>query len=249
MEDLLNQMSTVLSAFNAGTLLGLIALVNVLTNLTKVPRVRDLVPPPARKWVALGLGLAGGVLAALADGKPWLASLLQGVIIGVGAIGTHEVTSPMLKKAHKANIGPVVAILFIFCQASLIIVCISSSGCAWWSKGGGDFVKDSVADCTKPEVKEVIQAVIPIALALVDKMTDQDGAVDWNAFAAKSKESGWNAGVCLFQSALTKFLARKPMSGPNPQPYMDVELQREQALEARAKAWPGLKTKTAEGVQ
>lgn len=229
MDDFINQLSGAISAFDAGWLIGLIAIVNMLTNLTKVPKLKEWIPAAARKWVAFGLGVASGLLAALATGKPLAAALMQGVIVGVGAIGTHEVTTPLTSKLGKAGPAAMVAVFFIVAGATIP----TQMGCSWWQKDG----KESVNKCAKPAVKDVITNSIPLALALVDKLTDKDGAVDWDTFADTTKASGWDAAVCMFDEVLNRFLVAKAKAGPSSVPHMDNELQKERALEARSKAF------------
>lgn len=232
MDDFVNQLSGAISAFDAGWIIGLIAVVNLLTNLTKVPKLKDWIPSAARKWVALDLGLASGLLAALAEGKPLLAAVLQGVIVGVGAIGTHEVTTPITSKLGK--VGPAVtSMIFI---SGLLLMMVSHQGC---SSSIGKDAANAANKCAKPAVQEVIISTIPIALAYVDKLTDKDGAVDWDAFAASAKASGWDAAVCLFDEAVKRLLIARTKAGPSPTPRMDNELQKERANDARMRAFPG----------
>jgi len=234
--DELNNMTAVLTAFDAGTLLGLIALVNFLTNLTKVPRINAWVPPDFRKWIALGLGVAGGVLAALASGKPWLASLLQGVIVGIGAIGTHEVATPLVDKVRKNPTQAASILVIILGTTTIGLAVVDLTAC---NPTTTQVVKSTADDCSKPAIQQVIQATIPIVLGYVDKLTDKDGAVDWDTFADRTKAAGWTGGVCLFDAAVNQFFTAKMKAGPSSTPTMDPDLQHERASAARAKAWPG----------
>lgn len=95
--ELLSQAFEVVKGFkDAGLLMGLVLLVNLLVNLTKLPWVTDLLAKV--KWVraplALALGACSGLLGALAMGKSWqevAMAAATGLVAGLGSIGLHEV--------------------------------------------------------------------------------------------------------------------------------------------------------------
>lgn len=251
MDDILNQLTQLVSTWEqAGTLAGLVVLVNLLTNLTKIKWLQDRVPAAARPWIAAVLGTAGGVLTALVGGKPLPLALVSGLLIGMSAIGTHELVStarPKVRAARKAAkaamkaAGPTATIVLIV-SVGLIGIDALNSGCSAVSKETKSIIANNMADCGKPAVKSVIDAAIDLALSYVEKLVDQDGAVDWNTFADKTKQSGWDGGICLYQATVDKFLMARMKAGPSPTPTMDPDLQKERAMDARAKAWPGLGT-------
>jgi hypothetical protein len=61
--------------------------VRLLKSDTKLP---FSLPPQYRAWLALGLGVADGVLDALANGTPWTMALLGGLGAAMTAIVGHE---------------------------------------------------------------------------------------------------------------------------------------------------------------
>lgn len=109
MDQALTDLLQVVGDFRtAGLLAGMIAVVNLLTNLTKVPLVAKYVKPAWRPWVALGLGAVGSGLAALSSGVSIPAAVLTGLVSGFSAIGSHELLSTVGKKATERAAGKVV---------------------------------------------------------------------------------------------------------------------------------------------
>lgn len=98
MDDILQQLGKVISDWNTvGALAGLIALVNLLVQLTKLHSLPGFlgkamawIKPSWRPYLAIGLGMLGGFLVALQQGKSWGAAVVGGIITGLGAIGGHE---------------------------------------------------------------------------------------------------------------------------------------------------------------
>lgn len=93
---LLSDAFDVLKNLRDGELLaGLALLINMLVNLTKLPVLKTLFDKFnwAKPLMALGLGLAGGLVQALVDGKPVgevVVVALTGATAGIGAVGFHE---------------------------------------------------------------------------------------------------------------------------------------------------------------
>lgn len=80
---------------SAGAIAGCIALVNLLTNLTKLKAIDDFLGRKfwIRPLVSILLGAATAFLAALATGAPVLPALLAGVVAGLGGSGVHELVT------------------------------------------------------------------------------------------------------------------------------------------------------------
>jgi hypothetical protein len=247
MDDFLTQLTSVVTTWReVGALAGLIVLVNLLTHLTRLPLFAERVPSVARAWIAAGLGAFSGVLAALAAGKPVPFAVMSGLVIGLGAIGAHELMSNARPLAGKLVGRARKHALVITVITSLILsgALVGNAGCRAQTRKD---IKAAIADCTKPEVAPVLQAATPIAEAYIDKLTAADGTVDWDTFADKAKQSGLDIGICLFQASVDAFLKRhvalRVWSEAAPPD------ERIRAEEARARAWPGLKIKTIEGVR
>lgn len=81
------------AAWHTGTLAGLVALVMLLTRLTRLPlagRLLDRLPPEWRWTVPGVLGVAGAVLAGLVAGQSWWLAAIDGVGVALAAIGAHH---------------------------------------------------------------------------------------------------------------------------------------------------------------
>lgn len=97
MDDLFKQLSSVISDWDTlGTLAGMIAAINLLVNALKLDGLKNKIPKRALPFIALGLGVAGGFLSALASGASIIRAVIQGMMLGLGAIGTHEVITQSL---------------------------------------------------------------------------------------------------------------------------------------------------------
>jgi len=159
MDDFHNQLTAVVTTWReAGALASLILLVNLLTNLTKLQVFAEHVPPAARGWIAAGLGSVGAFLAALTSGKPLALAVMSGLVIGLGAIGVHELISK-LKPTKRVTAG--------ILAVAIALGVGSAAGCRTSTR---KVIRDTIVDCTKPEVANVVQASTPVALALVDKL-------------------------------------------------------------------------------
>jgi LytS/YehU family sensor histidine kinase len=98
-----------------GALVGMIAVVNVLTNATKLSILDGIMS----KWwwlrptVSLGLGLVGGILTSVAAGTPIAASILAGLVAGLASTGFHELMTQVNArvKAERATGAAIVAIV------------------------------------------------------------------------------------------------------------------------------------------
>lgn len=95
--ELLTQAFEVVKGFkDAGLLMGLVLLVNLLVNATKLPWIDGMISKV--KWLraplALALGASAGLLGALAAGKSWAEiamAVATGLVAGLGSVGLHEV--------------------------------------------------------------------------------------------------------------------------------------------------------------
>lgn len=91
MQELIQLLSAVVTDWKAaGALAGLIAAVNLLVALSKMPFLASRIKPSWRPWIALAFGAVGGFLGGLANGQPWHAAAMAGLIAGLGAIGTNQ---------------------------------------------------------------------------------------------------------------------------------------------------------------
>ncbi|KKN67554.1 hypothetical protein LCGC14_0460090 [marine sediment metagenome] len=81
-------------AFGTSTVLGLAALVNLLTNLLKLPFIRTLLIEHKKRWlipiISMGLGVAAALLTSLVQGQPVGDAILAGLMAGGLAIGGNE---------------------------------------------------------------------------------------------------------------------------------------------------------------
>lgn len=62
-------------------------LVRVVKSDIKIP---INIPPAARPWLALGLGLLSGVLEKAATGRTWTSAIVDGVVSAVIAMVAHD---------------------------------------------------------------------------------------------------------------------------------------------------------------
>ena len=81
-------------AFGTSTVLGLAALVNLLTNLLKLPFIRNLLVEHKKRWlipiISMGLGVAAALLTSLVQGQPVGEAIIAGLMAGGLAIGGNE---------------------------------------------------------------------------------------------------------------------------------------------------------------
>ncbi len=93
-------------AFGTSTVLGLAALVNVLTNLLKLPFIRNLMAEHKKRWlipiISLGLGVAAALLTSLVQGQPVGDAILAGLMAGGMAIGGNEALKLRRKEKRQA---------------------------------------------------------------------------------------------------------------------------------------------------
>jgi len=77
---------------SVGYLAGMLAVVNVLVNATKLPFLSDFFSQRVwlRPLLATIFGALAGTLQAMVEGSPFLPSLLVGLIAGLGSVGFHE---------------------------------------------------------------------------------------------------------------------------------------------------------------
>lgn len=93
----------VIQGFNAGTVLGLAALVNLITHVFRLRPIRAWLVERKLRWtislIALGLGVLSGLLAGLSQGMSFGNAVMQGIMAGTMAIGTHQAIK--LRKSAK----------------------------------------------------------------------------------------------------------------------------------------------------
>lgn len=261
MDDLINQFLNVITTWQqAGIIAGLVVVVNLLTNLTKLGAFAKYVPAVARPWVALGLGVAAGFLSALAAGKSLAQAVVAGLLIGLSSIGTHEVVQSSKVVAPKAmrKLKRVPPAAFILIGLSFGTTTIFLAGCIRGECAepahAGELkcvVINGIVDCTKPELQSTIEAFIPIATGYLEKLVQPDSSVDWDAFADRLAASGRADAMCIFERVAASFLKLWPMLAKvSPDvPHVDIELNRTLAHEARVKRFGNYQVKTKDGVQ
>lgn len=72
-------------------------IVRLLKSDTRLPTV----PPRARIWLALGLGVASGVLEKVASGTTWTTALVDGVSSAFLAVVSHEAVIASLRSGKE----------------------------------------------------------------------------------------------------------------------------------------------------
>lgn len=75
---------------SGGHLLGAGALIMLLVALAGRLNLLRFVPEGGRRWVALGLGVLGGIGGGIAAGAPWIEIVITAITSGATAIGLHE---------------------------------------------------------------------------------------------------------------------------------------------------------------
>lgn len=96
-----------IDAFRTGgwTLISL-AVVNLLTSLTKETRLLSWIPVRWRVVVPIVLGGIAGILSSILGGVPVLEAVWVGLLSGPGAIATHEVvTEAVLGTSRRRHPG------------------------------------------------------------------------------------------------------------------------------------------------
>lgn len=184
MDDFVNQLTSIATTWSqAGAIAGLILVVNLLTNLTKLQRFQSWVPAEYRSYFAAGLGMLGGSLTALSTGKPIPQALLSGLIIGMGAIGTHELmTNAKMKMrlrrvaARAVTSGGKVAIVFLLAiPLSMVVV---QPSCGGTGPSPVTPIVDDGIDCIKTEAAaaakgiDVITAITTIVAKVASVIAD-----------------------------------------------------------------------------
>lgn len=116
MEDIIQQLSQVVTDWKTlGALAGLLALIKVVTDLTKLAATPEApkwlvkafswLKPAWRPWFATGLGFLAVALAAKLEGRTWVEALMAGLlggVLGLGASGAHEAIGA-LKPTERAK--------------------------------------------------------------------------------------------------------------------------------------------------
>lgn len=85
-----------------GTLVMAFTLTLLVWGMRNLPVLQDWMtklPKAAMPWVAIGLGVLGGVSSALIEGKPILEAAIHGIVVGLCGAGTWSAgTKHLLKK-------------------------------------------------------------------------------------------------------------------------------------------------------
>jgi hypothetical protein len=258
MDDLINQLTSIITTWQSGAVLAaLILAVNLATNLAKLQAVAKYVPAVVLPWVAAGLGSVSAFLAALASGKPVVQAVVSGLLIGLGAIGTHELVSsarPAVRAARtKAKLmmkhgGNAALVLIVVIVGSTTMISCMHGECAQPANAGSlkCTVVNGLVDCTAPELQPTIEGFLPIAKSYLGKLTNADGSVDWDTYADVLASSGRGDALCIFERVVAWFLTSKTMVASNV-PHVDVETNRAAATAARLKRFGALKVKLADG--
>lgn len=110
LDALLQQAIKVFSDWKTGGILvGLLALIHLLTNLSKLSFFADKIPANARPWIAVVLSTALAIIGAKASGASWLAAISAGIVAGItgglATIGAHELvlTGSAAKQAERST--------------------------------------------------------------------------------------------------------------------------------------------------
>ena len=103
--ELIGQVIEVVSQWQTmGWVAGAIALVNLLTNVTKLKFVAKYIKPSWRPWVAMGLAFAAAFFGSMFTGVGFIGSLVAALVGSMGgglaSVGAHEVLGPLLSKSH-----------------------------------------------------------------------------------------------------------------------------------------------------
>src|SRR5688572_24126051 len=81
-------------------------LVRLMKSDTKLPID---IPPRARAWVALGLGVLSGVLEKVATGRTWTSALVGGLVTGALAIVGHDTLIMSLRRGRELPVPGLMA--------------------------------------------------------------------------------------------------------------------------------------------
>jgi hypothetical protein len=97
--ELVGQVGRVISDWRTlGAVAGLIALINLLINLLRLPLVHAYLSERKKRWIkpylSAGLGALLTGLAAYQVDADLLPAIIAGLIFGLGAVGMHESIAP-----------------------------------------------------------------------------------------------------------------------------------------------------------
>lgn len=81
-------------------------LVRLMKSDTKLPID---IPPRARAWVALGLGILSGVLEHVATGRTWTSAIVGGLVTGALAIIGHDTLIASLRRGRELPVPGLMA--------------------------------------------------------------------------------------------------------------------------------------------
>jgi len=82
-------------AGKVGHLVLLAGIVNLLVGLSKWHVINDKygdMIKPYKPYLAMGLGVAGGIVDAMMGGAVGLDVMVNGIVVGIGSIGLHELS-------------------------------------------------------------------------------------------------------------------------------------------------------------
>ncbi len=97
-----------LTSANAGSwLLFTALLVGLIVRLVKInPTISAALPPRVRPWLAVALGLAGGVANKIVEGTAWKTALLGGALAGMTAILGHQFVIESVLAGKEIGVKP-----------------------------------------------------------------------------------------------------------------------------------------------
>ena len=182
----LAQAMQAIADFRGGhVLLGLVLVVNLLTNLTKAPGLDEKIPNHARPFISLALGIAAALIGAKVAGVDWTSAIAAGIVAGLGSVAFHEIVQGIKGTGSAAP------------AAALLVAAIGlGSGCAY-------FKKSTVSDlehCATAAAAAEAQAILPAVVGVLE-----GGAADWEAQLAKLESVAGSAVLCAVQVAVNDF--------------------------------------------
>lgn len=162
--------------------------VGLMVRLLKAhPVLAEKLPPRARPWIAVGLGVASGVLESIVSGTPVVKALMLGAISGFGAIIGHdlfieglrngkEIGAPAAARAAVTSVTPMLLIVgMVFGINTTLNACLplgkgANSALSALQMGCVIYMADSdkpestianacqIADALIPEIKKLLSA-------------------------------------------------------------------------------------------
>lgn len=83
------------------------------------------------------------------------------------------------------------------------------SGCSWLSSQGS-IAKTAVVDCTKGQLRTVVEQFAPVLDALLVQAVTPDGKVNWQPLEGVTKNLGVAEGGCVLSDVVAQELHPKP---------------------------------------